>query len=114
HVTITATTRAFDQIGALMGVAADAGVTEMSSRFRRSDLEAIRKKVRDQALVAAQTKAKETAATLGISLGRITAVSDASQSFLYSNEYFPSAGSPGGLGGEEQPLTIAVTLTYDI
>ena len=114
HVTITATTRAFDQIGALMEAAADHGVTEMSSRFRRSDLETIRKHVRAQALAAAQQKAKDTAATLGLSLGRITTVSDASQSYLYSNEYFPSNGGAGGLGGEQQPLTIEVTLTYEI
>jgi uncharacterized protein YggE len=115
HVTITATTRAFDQIGTLMEAAADAGVTEMSSRFRRSDLETIRKQVRAQALTAAQAKAKDTAATLGLTLGRITTVSDASQSYLYANEYFPSGGGAGGgLGGEQQPLTIEVTLTYEI
>jgi uncharacterized protein YggE len=115
HVSITATTRAFDQIGALMEAAADAGVTEMSSRFRRSDLDAIRKQVRAQALTAAQAKAKDTASTLGLTLGRITAVSDASQSYLYTNEYFQrGGGGGGGLGGEQEPLTIEVTLTYEI
>lgn len=114
QVTITATTRAFDQIGTLLQTAADAGVSEMSTRFRRSDLETIRKQVRTQALVAAQAKANDTAATLGIHLGRITAVSDASPSYLYANEYFPSGGGGGGLGGEQQPLTIEVTLTYEI
>jgi uncharacterized protein YggE len=114
EVTITATTRAFDQVAPLMEAAADAGVTQMSSRFRRSDLETIRKQVRAQALTAAQAKAKDTATTLGLTLGRITTVSDASQSYLYSNEYFPSGGGAGGLGGEQQPLTIEVTLTYEI
>lgn len=115
QVTITATTRAFDRIGPLLQAAADAGVSEMSTRFRRSDLEAIRKQVRTQALVAAQAKANDTAATLGIHLGRITTVSDASPSYLYANEYFPSGGSgAGGIGGEQQPLTIEVTLTYEI
>ena len=115
RVTITATTRSFDQVAPMMEAAADAGVTEMSSRFRRSDLETIRKQVRAQALAAAQAKAKDTAATLGLTLGRITTVSDASQSYLYSNEYFPSGGGGGGgLGGETQPLTIDVTLTYEI
>src|SRR6185437_798252 len=115
HLTITATTRAFDQVAPLMEAAADAGVTEMSSRFRRSDLETIRKQVRAQALSAAQAKARDTAATLGLTLGRITTVSDASQSYMYSNEYFPSGGGGGGgLGGESQPITVDVTLTYDI
>jgi uncharacterized protein YggE len=116
HVTITATTRAFDQIGALMETAADNGVTQMSSRFRRSDLEAIRKQVREQALKNAQDKAKDTASTLGLRLGRITAVADASQSYLYTSEYFPSAADSGAvaLGGETQPITVEVTLTYEI
>src|SRR5262249_48842824 len=112
---ITATTRAFDQVAPMMEAAADAGVTEMSSRFRRSDLEAIRKQVRAQALAAAQAKAKDTASALGLSLGRITTVSDTSQSYLYSNEYCPSGGGGGGgIGGETQPITVDVTLTYEI
>jgi uncharacterized protein YggE len=115
HVTITATTRAFDRIGPLMEAAADAGVTEMSNRFRRSDLAALRAKVRTEALAAAQAKAAATAATLGLHLGRIIAVSDASPSYLSSNEYFPSSGGgAGGLAAEQQPLTVDVTLTYDI
>jgi uncharacterized protein YggE len=115
RVTITATTRAFDQIAPLMQAAADAGVTQMQSRFRRSDLDAIRKQVREQALAAAEAQAKDSASTLGLTLGKITGVADASQSYLYSNEYFPSAASDGGgVGGEQQPLTIEVTLTYEI
>jgi uncharacterized protein YggE len=115
HITITATTRTFDQIGALMEGAADAGVSSMSTRFRRSDLEGLRKQVRDQALAAAQAKARETAATLGITLGAISGVSDASEGYLSSNDYFPtSGGGGGGLGGDVQPLTFVVTLTYDL
>jgi len=113
HVTITATTRAFDQVGTLMETAADAGVAEMSTRFWRSDLEAIRAKVRTQALAAAQAKARDTAAALGLTLGRISTVSDASPSFLATNEYFPTSGR-SGLGAESQPLTIQVTLAYEI
>lgn len=115
HVTVLATTRQFDQIAPLMQAGADAGVTAMSARFRRSDLDALRKQVRDQALAAAQAKATETAAVLGIHLGAIVGVTDASQSYLFSNEYFPSAATGGsGLGGEVQPLTVEVTLTYSI
>jgi hypothetical protein len=115
QITITATTEKFDLLGSLMETAAQAGVTEMSSRFRRTDLEALRKQVRDQALTAAQAKAKETAQVLGITLGPITSVSDAADGYLASNEYFPTARTGGAaLGGEVQPLTINVTLTYGI
>jgi uncharacterized protein YggE len=115
RITITATTRRFDQIGPLMEAAAEAGVTSMSSRFRRSDLETLRKQVRDQALAAAQIKAADTAAALGITLGAISGVAEAGQSYLFSNEYFPSAGAGGGeIGGDLQPLTIEVTLKYDL
>lgn len=115
HTTITATTRAFDQIAPLMEAAADAGATEMSSRFRRTDLEALKKDVRAKAIAAAQAKAQETAAALGVRLGTVTAVAEANQSFLFSNEYFPSSGAgAGALGGDLQPLTIDIVVTYDL
>ena len=43
-------------------------------------------------------------------------VADASQSYLYTSEYFPSAADSGGvvLGGDTQPITVQVTLTYEI
>ncbi len=112
---ITATTRQFDQIAPLMEAAADAGATAMSSRFRRSDLEALKQDVRAQAIAAAQAKAQATAAALGVQLGAVTAVAEANPSYLFANVYFPSAGGGGdGLGGDLQPLTIDVVVTYDL
>lgn len=115
RTTITATTRAFDQIAPLMEVAADAGASEMSSRFRRSDLEALKQDVRVKAIAAAQAKAQATAAALGVRLGAVTAVAEANQSYLFTNQYFPASGAGGGgLGGDLQPLTIDVVVTYDL
>jgi uncharacterized protein YggE len=122
RITITVTTRKLDQIAALMEAGADAGVTEMTSQLRRSDLETLRAKVREQALLAARDKARRTAATLELDLGRITAVAEQSPSPLYSGAYVPrvanvvtaeaAAGQP--LAGEAQALTLDVTVTYDL
>jgi uncharacterized protein YggE len=121
RITLTVTTRKLDQIAALMEAGADAGVTEMSSQLRRSDLESLKKKVRDQALVAARDKARQTAATLELALGRITTIAEQSPSPLYSGAYFARAANtvsaeaaPQPLAGEAQALTIDVTVTYDL
>jgi uncharacterized protein len=115
RITITATTRRFDQIGDLMEAAAAAGATSMTSRFRHTDLERLKSQVRAQAIAAAQAKATETAAALGVTLGPITIVAEANQSYLFSNTYFPPAASASGeLRGDLQPLTIDVTITYDL
>jgi uncharacterized protein YggE len=123
RITIIATTHKFDQLGALMEAGAAAGVTEMASQFRRSDLDKLKKQVREQALVAARDKARQNASVLGIELGRVTGVAEQSNSYLYANAYFPrvansveTAGAPSGpsIGGELQPLTLDVTVTYDL
>ena len=115
HTTITATTRQFEQVALLMETAAGAGATEMTSRFRRTDLEAFRKQVRAQAIAAAQTKARETAAALGVELGAIVSVVETKRSSMFTNEYFPSSGGGGpGLGGDQQPLTVEISVSYQL
>ena len=123
RITLTVTTRSFDRLGALLEAGADAGATEMSSQFRRSDLAALKKKVREQALLAARDKAQQSATTLGFSLGRVVGVGEQSTSYLYSNAYFPrvanvetaeSSSSSATIGGELQPLTLDVTVTYEL
>jgi len=123
RITLTATTKKFELIGPMMEAGADAGVTQMSSQFRRSDLDALKKQVREQALIAAREKAKQTATTLGIHLGRVSGVNEQSSSYLYSNAYFPRVAnsqatindsSPIALGAELQPLTLDITVTYDL
>lgn len=125
RITLTATTRRFELIASIMEAGADAGVKQMSSQFRRSDLDELKAQVREKALVAARTKAKQTADVLGIHLGRVAAVSEGSSSYLYANAYFPAArvanvteaidnSSPVALGAELQPLTIDVTVSYQL
>ncbi|HLL23730.1 MAG TPA: SIMPL domain-containing protein [Kofleriaceae bacterium] len=122
-ITITATTRDFTQLGDMMNEAATAGATSMSTAFRRSDLAALKKKVRDMALLAAKDKAQQTAKTLGIELGRITAVAENQGGHMWSSHYFPKASNVVeantsapvvAISGALQPLTLDVTLTFEL
>ena len=113
-ITITATTRDFSQIATLMDAGASAGASELSSRFRRSDLDQLKLKVRDMAIAAAKTKAQQTAKDLGIPLGRVVTVAERTGGEMWANAYFPQAASAGGIGGEMEPLTLDVTIGYEL
>jgi uncharacterized protein len=119
QVTITATTRKFDQIGAIMEAGANAGATSMTSQFRRSDLPELKKKVREMAIAAAREKASSTARALGIELGRIVSVAESASGSLYNSPYFPVANAAQSmpsatLGGTLQPLTLEITIGYEL
>ncbi|HTR51281.1 MAG TPA: SIMPL domain-containing protein [Kofleriaceae bacterium] len=114
--TIVATTRDFTQIDALMEAGADAGATGMTSRFRRADLEAQKRQVRELAIAAAKAKAEQTAHALGIELGRVVSVAENQGGMMWSNEYFPAAsrGASSSIGATAQPLTLEVTIGYEL
>ena len=69
-------------------------------------------------LTAAKEKAAQTADTLGIKLGRIVSVAENAGGQMWSNEYFPNAmasqAAPATLGGALQPLTLDVTIGYEL
>jgi uncharacterized protein YggE len=118
QITVTATTHDFTKIASLMEAGANAGATSLSSAFRRSDLAELKKKVRAMALTAAKDKATQTADTLGIKLGPIVSVAENAGGKMWSNEYFPNAmasqASPATLGGAMEPLTLDVTIGYEL
>ena len=125
RIVLTATTKKFDLVGPMLEASADAGITEMSTRFRRSDLAELRKKVREQAMAAAREKAKTTASALGVDLGRVLAFNEGNQSYLFANEYFRASATAEaqtkdradwvtGIAAELQPLTIEVSVTYEL
>ena len=121
QIKVTATTKNFGKIASIMEAGATAGATQMSSAFRRSDLPELKKKVREMALVAAKEKAQQTAGTLGIKLGRITSVAENVGGQMWSNAYFPQVSNmaaaqatSGTLGGALQPLTLDVTIGYEL
>jgi uncharacterized protein YggE len=121
EVTLTATTRAFDKIGAMMEAGADAGVTSMSTEFRRSDLSTLKAQLRDQAITAARAKATQTASGLGIKLGRVVAVSESMAEPWQRSPYMAQASnvaesqtSNEALGGAAESQTLSVTVTYEL
>jgi uncharacterized protein YggE len=120
QITVTATTRDFAKISALMEAGSEAGSIQMSSQFRRSDMPELKKKVRDMALAAAKDKAKQTAGALEISLGRIVSVGENVGGAMWNQAYFPqnaaaSESSSGtALGGTMQNLSLDVTIGYQL
>jgi len=125
EITLTATTKKFDQIAAMMEAGANAGAITMSSQFRRSDLPELKKKVREMALKAAKEKAQITVKALGIELGRVTTVGEVSAGQMWDSQYFPNyianeaAQAPAAtpnvtLGGALQPLTLHVTVGFEL
>lgn len=119
-ITITVTTHKFDRIGAIMEAGANAGASAMSSQFRRSDLVELKKKVREMALLAAKEKAAQTAATLGVPLGRIVNVAEAPAGNLWRTQYLANAmsvrdnGGGNAIGGTLETLTLDITLGFEL
>jgi len=123
QITVTATTRDFAKIADIMDAAASAGASSLSSEFRRSDIAALKKKVRDMALTAAKEKAKQTADALGIHLGRVVSVAENPGGVMWQATYFPRVANAMearnnaaavALGGSLQPLTLDVTVGYEL
>lgn len=117
-IQVTAQTRDFDKLGPLMDAAADAGATNLRTRFR-ADLTAIKKKVRDMAIAAARDKATQMAGGLGVTLGKITAISETTDGAWMPNMYVNAFESQPGQGGgrtspELQPAILSVSVTYTI
>lgn len=121
QITVTATTRDFTKIADILDAAASSGATSMSTQFRRSDLPELKKKVRDMALAAAKDKAAQTAKALGIEVGRVMSVAENQGGYMWNATYFPQAvnvaetrDSHVALGGELQPLTLDVTIAFEL
>lgn len=123
QITVTATTKDFSKIAEIMDASANAGATSISNQFRRSDLPALKKKVREMALTAAKDKAKQTADTLGIKLGRVMSVVENQGGMMWHATYFPQVANSmevrdtsgaAVLGGSLQPLTLDVTIGFEL
>jgi len=73
------------------------------------------------ALHAAQDKAAQTAKALGIQVGRVISVQEAPAGSMWGSPYFPQVANeaiarPSGdaLGGTLQPLTLDVTIGFEL
>jgi len=113
QITIVVTTRDFTKIIPLMDAGADVGVTGIASRFRRSDLDAQRKHVRELAIAAAKAKAEQMAQAVGVKLGPVVSVNENPNGAMWSNEYFPAAAGRAATATAE-PLTLDVTIGYEL
>jgi len=118
QITITVTTHDFAKLPDLLDAAGSAGATAMAIQFRRSDIDQLKKKVRNMAIAAAKDKAQQTAAALGVKLGPIASVAENPNGMLWQAPYFPNAAardpSSVTLGGTMQPLTLDVTVGYEL
>lgn len=124
-ITITATTKQFDKIGPIMEAGSENGATAMTTQFRRSDISELKKKVRMMALAAAKDKAQTTASALDIKLGHVVNVAENAGGMMWSSAYFPQVANAmeanaaprtvaDALGGALQPLTLDVTIVYEL
>lgn len=124
ELTITVTTKKFDLIAEMMEHAANAGASQLSTQFRRSDLPELKKKVREMALKAAKEKAQLTAKTLGITIGRVTSVAEMPAGHMWQAQYFPNyvannvdtvaAPNAQALGGVSQTLSLDISIGYEL
>jgi uncharacterized protein YggE len=121
-ISVTASTKDFDEIGAMMDAAADAGATNMSSSFR-TDLTVLKSKVRDMALTAARDKAGQIAKALDVDLGKIVAIAENNGGgWSYwggenavANVYMEQPSKlVSSTTAELQPLTLSISVTYQL
>ncbi len=128
-IELTATSRSFDALPALLEAAVGAGATNVTTQRRVLDLPTRKREVRDLALAAAKAKAEQTASALGVKLGRITSINESSGDGWGWNGRWgaevPNAANvaqiampaPSGgptLSGDTQTITLSIALTYEL
>jgi uncharacterized protein YggE len=118
-ISIVAKTKSFDLIGDLSEAAANAGVTDISTSFERSDLPAQKAHVRDLALAAAKAKAEQTVKALGTALGAVDAVSESAGNYqayggVANNIEVRTTSGTGGLSVSATSLTMTIYVTWEL
>jgi uncharacterized protein len=119
-VTVTASLRDFDRIGEVMDAGAGVGVARMSTSFRSTELDTLKKKVRGMALEAARDKAEQMAGAVAAELSRVLLVTEtpSGAAWLYGGVANvvdrAQLGADGPLLPDLQPLTLTVTVHYQL
>jgi len=115
---VVVTTRDFAKISDIMDAAAGAGIDQMTSAFRRQDIDGLKQQVRDMALDAALAKAKQMTGKLGVKLGPVVGIAESAGGQLWTNAYFQnvSAQSPSdaAVAVESQALTLEMTVSFQL
>lgn len=119
EIVVTATSRKLDKIGEVMDVGASAGVTQMSSGFRRSNLPELKSRVRDMAVAAARAKAKQLVDDAGAKLGRVVSIAEGGGTPNWyggqvSNSVEVRSNGVAAVDGAMQSLTLEVTIGYEL
>lgn len=119
EIVVTATSRKLDKIGELMDVGASAGVVQMSSAFRRSNLPELKARVRDLAIAAARAKAKQLADGAGARLGRVVSIAEGSPAPSWyggatTNAIEVRSNGVAAVDGALQSLSLDVTIGYEL
>ena len=118
--TVSATSEDLEKVGPMLDALVKAGVNNINGvSFSINDPEAATSEARDKAVKAAKAKAEAMASAAGVSLGKLTAISENSrggfrpQPVAFARaEALQSAPTPIAAG--EQNLSVTVNLTYEI
>lgn len=120
-VTLVATLRDLDRITEFVQVAADADARNVSTRFRTSRATEVKKEVREMALKAAQAKAHQMAAIMGVKVGPVLTIRESGAGGLGSgywhnwaneNRIAPRQGAQSD--APALPDTLPYTLTVHV
>jgi uncharacterized protein YggE len=127
-INVTIETKDFSKIAAIMEAASAAGVGQITTSFRRSDIVELKTKVRDMALLAAKAKAKQMATALEFKLGPVVGVNENPAGQIWSGRYMSSsvnvinndgfapqeAADVSILGVQSQQLQMDVSVSYEL
>ena len=122
---VTVSTKDFAEIPAIIEAGAKAGVTQSSTRFRSTEMVALKRRVREMALDAAKAKAEQFRESLGFELVRVTSVGENQAGAAWStyglgldnvtaNAFEVVPGARSFVQAETLPLSLTVTIGYEL
>jgi len=122
---VTVSTKEFVQIPAIIEAGAKAGVTQSSTRFRSTEMAALKRRVREMALDAAKAKAEQFRNSLDFELARVTSVGETQAGAAWStyglnlDNFAANAvgfveGAPSIVQAQTLPLSLTVTISYEL
>lgn len=122
---VTVSTKDFVEIPAIIEAGAKAGVTQSSTRFRSTEMTALKRRVREMALDAAKAKAEQFRESLDFELARVTSVGETQAGAAWStyglnldnitaNATGFVAGAPSAVQAQTLPLSLTVAISYEL
>lgn len=120
--TVIATLSNFDEVAGAVGAAGNAGAARIATRYHCTEMPDLKRRVRTMALEAARAKAEQMTSALGVSLAGVRTVAEAPTGYGWSGsggyanavEYLQPSHAAASMSPELQPLTLKVTITYEL